>query len=72
MKKPKMNKMVEICMRKKSFRESYQTMPREANTVSVTFLKNKEDNMKDSEIDLFIEWFSNQRIQRRNKITLII
>jgi hypothetical protein len=48
-------------MRNKAFRESYQTMPREANTVSVTFLKNKEDNTKDTEIEMFMEWFSNQR-----------
>ena len=61
MKKPKMNKMVEICMRNKAFRESYQTMPREANTVSVTFLKNKEDNTKNTEIEMFMERFSNQR-----------
>ena len=61
MKKPKMNKMVEICMKNKAFRESYQTMPRYQNTVSVTFLKNKEDNKKDAEIEMFMEWFSNQR-----------
>jgi hypothetical protein len=72
MKKQKMNKMVEICMENKAYRDNYQKMPQDQNKISVTFLKNKEDNMKDSEIDLFIEWFSNQRFQRRNKITLII
>ena len=56
-----MNKMVEICMRNKAFRESYQNMPQDPYTVSVTFLKNKEDNKKDTEIEMFIEWFSNQR-----------
>jgi hypothetical protein len=62
MKKPKMNKMVEICMRNKAFRENYQNMQQDPNRVSVTFLKNKEDNTKDSEIEMFMEWFSNQRI----------
>ena len=56
-----MNKMVEICMRNKAFRESYENKPQETDTVSVTFLKNKEDNMKDTEIEMFMEWFSNQR-----------
>jgi hypothetical protein len=62
MKKPKMNKMVEICMRKKAFRESFQNMPQDPNAVSVTYLKNKEDNTKDTEIEMFMEWFSNQRL----------
>ena len=61
MNKPKMNKMMEICMRNKTFRESYQNMPQDPNTVSVTFLKNEEDNKKDTEIEMFMEWFSNQR-----------
>ena len=61
MKKPKMNKMVEISMRNKAFRESYQNKPQETDTVSVSFLKNKEDNTKDTEIKMFMEWFSNQR-----------
>ena len=61
MKKPKMNKMVEICMSNKAFRESYQNMPQDPNMVSVTFLKNKENNTKDTEIEMFMEWFSNQR-----------
>jgi hypothetical protein len=62
MKKPKMNKMMEICMRNKAFRESYQNMPQDPNTVSVTFLKNKEDKTKDMEIEMFVQWFSNQRL----------
>ena len=61
MKKSKMNKMVEICMRNKAFRESYQNMQQDLNTVSVTLLKNKEDKTKDMEIEMFMEWFSNQR-----------
>ena len=61
MKKPKMNKMVEICMSNKAFRDNYQNMPQDPNTVSVTFLKNKEDNIKDTEIEMFMEWISNQR-----------
>jgi len=62
MKKPKMNKMVEICMRNKAFRDSYQNMSQDPNKISVTFIKNKEDNKKDTEIEMFMEWFSNQRI----------
>ena len=61
MKKPKINKMVEICMRNKTFRESYQNIPQDPNKVSVKFLKNKEENKKDTEIENFMEWFSNQR-----------
>ena len=56
-----MNKMVEICMRNKAFRESYQNKPQETDTVSVTFIKNKKVNTKDTEIEMFMEWFSNQR-----------
>ena len=56
-----MNKMVEICMRNKAFRESYQNMPQDPKKVAVTFLKNKQDNTKDAEIEIFMEWFSNQR-----------
>ena len=62
-----MNKMVEICMRNKAFRESYQNKPQETDTVSVTFLKNKEDNTKDSEIEMCMEWFSNQRFPEEEK-----
>ena len=61
MKKNKMNKMVEICMQNKAFRESYQNKKEYPEKISVTFLKNKENNKKDSEINMFMEWFSNQR-----------
>jgi hypothetical protein len=61
MKKPKINKMVEICMQNKAFRESYQKKNEDPQKINVTFLKNKEDVMKDEEIEMFMEWFSNQR-----------
>jgi hypothetical protein len=61
MKKPKMNKIVEICMQNKAFRENYQKKKEEPNKVAVIFLKNKEENTKNSEIEMFMEWFSNQR-----------
>lgn len=61
MKKQKMNKMVEICMLNKAFRESYQKKNEDHEKMNVTFLKNKEDVMKDKEIEMFMEWFSNQR-----------
>ena len=60
MKKQKMNKMVEICMQNKEFRESYQKINEDHKKRNVTFLKNKEDVMKDEEIEMFMEWFSNQ------------
>ena len=61
MKNPKMNKMVEICMLNKAFKESYQNKKEDPQKMTVTFLKNKEENTKDSEIEMFMEWFSNQR-----------
>ncbi len=61
MKKQKMNKMVEICIQNKEFRESYQKINEDHKKRNVTFLKNKEDVMKDEEIEMFMEWFSNQR-----------
>jgi hypothetical protein len=61
MKKPKMNKIVEICLKNKAFRENYQKKKEDPNKVAVTFLKNKKENKKDSEIEIFMEWFSNQR-----------
>jgi len=61
MKKTKMNKMVEICMQNKAFRESYQNKKEDPEKLSVTFLKNKEEILKDPEIEIFMEWFSNQR-----------
>ena len=66
MKKPKMNKMVEICMQNKSFRESYQNKKEDPQKVTVTFLKKMEDTSKDDEIKMFMEWFSNQRFPEEN------
>ena len=45
MKKPKMNKMVEICMRNKAFRENYQNMPQDPNTVSVSYVGSKSNSL---------------------------
>ena len=56
-----MNKMVEICMQNKSFRESYQNKKEDPQKETVPFLE-KEDTSKDAEIEMFMEWFSNQRI----------
>ena len=61
MKKQKMNKMVEICMQNKSYRENYQNKKDGLEKVTVTFLKKKEGTSKDDEIKQFMEWFSNQR-----------
>jgi hypothetical protein len=66
MKKQKMNKMVEICMQNKSFRESYQNKKEDPQKVTVTFLKKMEDTSKDDEIKMFMEWFSNQRFPEEN------
>lgn len=66
MRKQKMNKMVEICMQNKSFRESYQNKKEDPQKVTVTFLKKMEDTSKDDEIKMFMEWFSNQRFPEEN------
>jgi len=57
----KMNKMVEIAMQNKAFRERYQNKKEDKQKVSVTFFKIKENNMEDSDIEKIMEWFSNQR-----------
>jgi hypothetical protein len=61
MKKPKMNKMVEICMQNKAFRESYQNKKEDLQKITVTFHKNTKVDIIDNEIEMFMEWFSNQR-----------
>ena len=66
MKKQKMNKMVEICMQNKAFRESYQNKKEDPQKVTVTFLKKMEDTSNDDEIKMFMEWFSNQRFPEEN------
>ena len=66
MKKPKMNKMVEICMQNKAFRESYQNKREDPQKVNVTFLKNKDEKVNNNEIEMFMEWISNQRFPEEN------
>ena len=61
MDKPKMNKMMQIAMQSKAFRESYQNKKEDQQKVSVTFIKNIENKMEDREIEMIMEWFSNQR-----------
>ena len=57
----KMNKMVEIAMQNKAFRERYQNKKEDQQKVSVTFFKIKENIMEDRAIEMIMEWFSNQR-----------
>ena len=52
--------MVEICMQNKAFRENYQKKVDTPQKVTVP-LPGKEENTKDAEIEMFMEWFSNQR-----------
>ena len=65
MKKQKMNKMVEICMQNKAFRENYQ-MKGDAPQKGTVTLPEKEDTHKDAEIEMFMEWFSNQLFPEEN------
>ena len=65
MKRQKMNKMVEICMRNKAFRESYEKKVDVPRKVTVP-LPEKVDTSKDAEIEMFMEWFSNQRFPDEN------
>jgi len=67
MKKPKMNKMVEICMQNKAFRESYQNKKDDLEKVTITFLKKKDEHKKDSEIEMYMEWFLNQKFSEMDK-----
>ena len=60
-----MNKMVEICMLDKAFRESYEKKVDVPRKVTVT-LPEKVDTSKDAEIEMFMEWFSNQRFPEEN------
>jgi hypothetical protein len=57
----KMNKMVELSLQNKAFRESYQNKKQDQQGISATFLKNKENKMGDKEIELLMEWLRNQR-----------
>jgi len=65
MKKQKMNKMVEICMQDKAFRENYEKKVDLPRKVTVP-LPEKVDTSKDAEIEMFMEWFSNQRFPEEN------
>ena len=65
MKKQKMNKMVEICMQDNVFRENYEKkidVPRKVTGP----LREKVDTSEDAEIEMFMEWFSNQRFPEEN------
>ena len=61
----KMNKMVELALQDKTFRENYENKKQGREKISTTFLKNKEDNMKDEEIELVMEWLENQRFPKQ-------
>ena len=61
----KMNKMVELALQDKTFRENYENKKQNRDKISTTFLKNKEDNMKDEEIELVMEWLENQRFPKQ-------
>ena len=61
----KMNKMVELALQDKTFRENYESKKQNREKISTTFLKNKEDNMKDEEIELVMEWLENQRFPKQ-------
>lgn len=61
MKKPKMNEMMEIAMQNKAFKDCYQNKVEDQQKFTATFFKNKENNLADKEIEMIMEWFSNQR-----------
>ena len=65
MKKQKMNKMVEICMQDNAFRENYEKKVDVPRKVTVP-LPEIVDTSKDAEIEMFMEWFSNQRFPEEN------
>ena len=65
MKKQKMNKMVEICMQDKAFRKNYEKKVDVPRKVTVP-LPEIMDTSKDAEIEMFMEWFSNQRFPEEN------
>ena len=61
MKKSKMNWMAKAAMENKAFREHYQNKVEDQQKMTATFFKNKENNLADKEIEMIVEWFSNQR-----------
>ena len=67
MKKPKMNEMAEIAKQSKAFRDCYQNKVEDQQKMTATFFKNKEYNLADKEIEMIMEWFSNQRFPNFRK-----
>ena len=65
MKQNKVNKMVELALQDKTFRENYENKKQIRDKISTTFLKNKENNMKDEEIERVMEWLENQRFPKQ-------
>ena len=65
MKQNKVNKMVELALQDKTFRENYENKKQNRDKISTTFLKNKEDNMKNEEIEKVMEWLENQRFPKQ-------
>jgi hypothetical protein len=57
--------MVEICMQDKAFRENYEKKVDLPRKVTVP-LPEKVDTYKVAEIEMFMEWFSNQRFPEEN------
>lgn len=48
-------------MQSKAFREHYQNKVVDQQKMTAKFFKNKENNLEDKEIEMIMEWFSNQR-----------
>lgn len=46
--------MAEICLNNKAFRESYQSIKVDRQKISVTFIKNKKDTLKENEDENFL------------------
>ena len=55
----------DLTLEEKAFRESYQKKGDAPQKVTVK-LPEKEDTSKDTEIEMFMEWFSNQRFPEEN------
>jgi hypothetical protein len=59
--------MVGICLQKKAFGESYTNKKEDPQKMTVIFLKNKKEKIKNSEIEMFMEWISNQRFPETDR-----
>jgi len=55
----------DLPLEEKALRESYQKKGDAPEEVIVPFLE-MEDTSKDAEIEMFMEWFSNQRFPEEN------